>query len=195
VLVTSKRPGHLVRRQYAEGKGVPALVAVESDPDGDALALALGYAKALGATWAGTIETTFAEETETDLFGEQAVLCGGTSALIQARFDTLVEADYQPEIAYFEVFHELKLIVDLIYEGGIARQRCSCSDTAEYGVWVPNIASDQPRRVSGTHRGRHRSVLHMAAVKPLEIPRRGRQDGPSCCCNCPTRRSRASSPS
>src|SRR5699024_3235564 len=123
----------LVRRQVVDGKGVPCLVAVEEDPSGNALALGLAYSKAIGGTRAGTIKTTFTEETETDLFGEQAVLCGGTSHLIQAGFETLVEAGYQPEIAYFEVLHELKLIVDLIYEGGIARQRYSCSDTAEYG--------------------------------------------------------------
>jgi ketol-acid reductoisomerase len=133
VLVAPKGPGHLVRRQFVDGKGVPNLVAVEQDASGNALALGLSYAKGIGGTRAGVIKTTFTEETETDLFGEQAVLCGGTSALIQAGFETLVEAGYQPEIAYFEVLHELKLIVDLIYEGGIARQRYSCSDTAEYG--------------------------------------------------------------
>ncbi len=133
VLVAPKGPGHLVRRQFVDGKGVPDLVAVEQDATGNALALGLSYAKGIGGTRAGVIKTTFAEETETDLFGEQAVLCGGTSALIQAGFETLVGAGYQPEIAYFEVLHELKLIVDLIYEGGIARQRYSCSDTAEYG--------------------------------------------------------------
>jgi ketol-acid reductoisomerase len=133
VLVAPKGPGHLVRRQFVDGKGVPDLVAVEQDSTGNALALGLSYAKGIGGTRAGVIKTTFTEETETDLFGEQAVLCGGTSALIQAGFETLVGAGYQPEIAYFEVLHELKLIVDLIYEGGIARQRYSCSDTAEYG--------------------------------------------------------------
>ena len=133
VLVAPKGPGHLVRRQFVDGKGVPNLVAVHADASGNALALGLSYSKAIGGTRAGTIKTTFTEETETDLFGEQAVLCGGTSHLIQAGFETLVEAGYQPEIAYFEVLHELKLIVDLIYEGGIARQRYSCSDTAEYG--------------------------------------------------------------
>ncbi|HVX44379.1 MAG TPA: ketol-acid reductoisomerase, partial [Mycobacteriales bacterium] len=133
VLVAPKGPGHLVRRQFVDGKGVPDLVAVEQDATGNALALGLSYAKGIGGTRAGVIKTTFTEETETDLFGEQAVLCGGTSHLIQAGFETLVQAGYQPEIAYFEVLHELKLIVDLIYEGGIARQRYSCSDTAEYG--------------------------------------------------------------
>ena len=133
VLVAPKGPGHLVRRQFVDGKGVPDLVAVEQDASGNALALGLSYAKGIGGTRAGVIKTTFTEETETDLFGEQAVLCGGTTALIQAGFETLVEAGYQPEIAYFEVLHELKLIVDLIYEGGIARMRYSISDTAEYG--------------------------------------------------------------
>ena len=144
VLVAPKGPGHLVRRQFVDGKGVPNLVAVEANPSGNALALGLAYSKGIGGTRAGTIKTTFTEETETDLFGEQAVLCGGTSHLIQAGFETLVEAGYQPEIAYFEVLHELKLIVDLIYEGGIARQRYSCSDTAEYGDLTrgPRIVND-----------------------------------------------------
>ena len=133
VMVAPKGPGHLVRRQFAEGKGVPDLVAVEQDSTGTALATALSYAAGIGGTRAGVIKTTFTEETETDLFGEQAVLCGGASALVQAGFETLTEAGYQPEIAYFEVLHELKLIVDLMWEGGIARQRYSCSDTAEYG--------------------------------------------------------------
>jgi ketol-acid reductoisomerase len=133
VLVAPKGPGHLVRRQFVDGKGVPDLVAVEQDATGTALELGLSYAKGIGGTRAGVIKTTFTEETETDLFGEQAVLAGGITALIQAGFETLTEAGYQPEIAYFEVLHELKLIVDLIYEGGIARMRYSISDTAEYG--------------------------------------------------------------
>ncbi|MDN5365535.1 MAG: ketol-acid reductoisomerase, partial [Thermacetogenium sp.] len=128
-----KGPGHLVRRMYEEGAGVPSLVAVEQDYSGQALNLALAYAKGIGATRAGVIQTTFKEETETDLFGEQAVLCGGITELIRASFDTLVEAGYQPEIAYFECLHEMKLIVDLIYEGGISTMRYSISDTAEYG--------------------------------------------------------------
>jgi ketol-acid reductoisomerase len=146
-LVAPKGPGHLVRRQFVDGHGVPCLVAVESDASGRALELGLSYAKAIGGTRAGVIETTFAEETETDLFGEQAVLCGGASALIQAGYDTLVDAGYQPEIAYFEVLHELKLIVDLMYEGGIARQRYSCSDTCEYGDLTrgPRIVNDSTR--------------------------------------------------
>lgn len=132
-MVAPKGPGHLVRRMYEEGAGVPSLVAVEQDYSGQALNLALAYAKGIGATRAGVIQTTFKEETETDLFGEQAVLCGGITELIRAGFDTLVDAGYQPEIAYFECLHEMKLIVDLIYEGGISTMRYSISDTAEYG--------------------------------------------------------------
>jgi len=132
-MVAPKGPGHLVRREYVAGRGVPCLIAVEQDATGTAWDLALSYAKAIGGTRAGTLRTTFTEETETDLFGEQAVLCGGTTALVQAGFETLTEAGYQPEIAYFEVLHELKLIVDLLYEGGISRMRYSISDTAEYG--------------------------------------------------------------
>ncbi|GAA4886806.1 ketol-acid reductoisomerase [Saccharopolyspora cebuensis] len=132
-MVAPKGPGHLVRRQFVDGKGVPCLIAVENDASGSAQALALSYAAAIGGARAGVIGTTFKEETETDLFGEQAVLCGGASALVQNGFEVLVEAGYQPEIAYFEVLHELKLIVDLMWEGGIAGQRYSCSDTAEYG--------------------------------------------------------------
>jgi ketol-acid reductoisomerase len=135
-MVAPKGPGHLVRRQYVDGKGVPCLVAVEQDPTGDGLALALSYAKAIGGARAGVIKTTFKEETETDLFGEQAVLCGGTAALVQTGFEVLTEAGYAPEIAYFECLHELKLIVDLMYEGGISRMRYSVSDTAEFGDYV-----------------------------------------------------------
>ena len=135
-MVAPKGPGHLVRREYAEGRGVPAIVAVEVDASGEAWPLALSYAKAIGSLRAGGIKTTFTEEAETDLFGEQAVLCGGASALVQAGFETLVEAGYQPEVAYFECLHELKLIVDLMYEGGIAKQRWSVSDTAEFGDYV-----------------------------------------------------------
>ena len=132
-MVAPKGPGHLVRWQYEEGKGVPGLVAVYQDYTGKALEVALAYAKGIGCTRAGVIETTFKEETETDLFGEQAVLCGGVSALIKAGFETLVEAGYQPEVAYFECLHELKLIVDLIYQYGISGMRYSISDTARYG--------------------------------------------------------------
>jgi ketol-acid reductoisomerase len=133
IMVAPKGPGLLLRRTYQEGSGTPALVAVDRDVSGDALGRALAYARGLGCTRAGVIETTFAEETETDLFGEQAVLCGGVSRLIQAGFETLVEAGYQPEIAYFECMHELKLIVDLLYEGGFTGMRRAISDTAEYG--------------------------------------------------------------
>jgi len=143
-MVAPKGPGHLVRRTYVEGGGVPALVAVEQDATGNALGVALAYADAVGGARAGVIETTFTEETETDLFGEQAVLCGGTTALVQAGFETLVNAGYQPEVAYFECLHELKLIVDLMYEEGIAGMRYSVSDTAEYGDLTrgPRIVND-----------------------------------------------------
>ncbi|GLI35799.1 ketol-acid reductoisomerase [Desulforhabdus amnigena] len=133
VMVAPKGPGHLVRSEYVRGAGVPALYAVHQDATGHAVQTALAYAKGIGATRAGVLETTFKEETETDLFGEQSVLCGGVSELIKAGFDTLVEAGYQPEIAFFECMHELKLIVDLIYRGGLAYMRYSISDTAEYG--------------------------------------------------------------
>ena len=136
LLIAPKAPGHTVRREYVAGRGIPDIVAVEQDATGSAWDLALSYAKGIGGTRAGVIKTTFTEETETDLFGEQAVLCGGMSHLVQAGFETLAEAGYQPEIAYFEVLHELKLIVDLMFEGGIAKQRWSISDTAEYGDYV-----------------------------------------------------------
>ena len=135
-MVAPKGPGHLLRSVYVAGGGVPALFAVEQDPSGTARARTLAYARALGATRAGVLETTFKEETETDLFGEQALLCGGVSALIKAAFETLVEAGYQPELAYFETMHELKLIVDLMYRGGLNFMRFSVSDTAEYGDYV-----------------------------------------------------------
>ncbi|MCL2317397.1 MAG: ketol-acid reductoisomerase [Actinomycetia bacterium] len=135
-MVAPKGPGHLVRREYADGRGVPMLVAVEKDATGNAWPLAMSYAKAAGGLRAGGLKTTFTEETETDLFGEQAVLCGGLSHLILAGYETLVEAGYQPESAYFECLHEVKLIVDLIYEGGISKMRWSVSDTAEYGDYV-----------------------------------------------------------
>jgi ketol-acid reductoisomerase len=136
IMVAPKGPGHVVRREFEAGRGVPVIVAVESDATGTAWPLVLSYAKAIGGLRAGGIKTTFTEETETDLFGEQSVLCGGVSQLIQYGFETLTEAGYQPEVAYFEVLHELKLIVDLINEGGIAKQRWSVSDTAEYGDYV-----------------------------------------------------------
>ncbi|GAA2147272.1 ketol-acid reductoisomerase [Nocardioides koreensis] len=135
-MVAPKGPGHLVRREYVDGRGVPVLVAVEKDASGKTWDLALSYAKAIGGLRAGGIRTTFTEETETDLFGEQAVLCGGASQLVMYGFEVLTEAGYQPEVAYFECLHELKLIVDLMYEGGIAKQRWSVSDTAEYGDYV-----------------------------------------------------------
>jgi len=135
-MIAPKSPGHIVRREYVEGRGVPALVAVYQDYTGKAKEIALAYAKGIGVTRAGVIETTFKEETETDLFGEQAVLCGGVTALIKAGFETLVEAGYQPEIAYFECLNELKLIVDLIYEGGLSFMRYSVSNTAEYGDYI-----------------------------------------------------------
>ncbi|MBH5130138.1 ketol-acid reductoisomerase [Streptomyces sp. G3] len=143
-MVAPKGPGHLVRRQYEEGRGVPCIAAVEQDASGGAFALALSYAKGIGGTRAGVIKTTFTEETETDLFGEQAVLCGGTAALVKAGFETLTEAGYQPEIAYFECLHELKLIVDLMYEGGLEKMRWSISETAEWGDYVtgPRIITD-----------------------------------------------------
>ncbi|MDJ0460817.1 ketol-acid reductoisomerase [Streptomyces sp. H27-C3] len=146
-MVAPKGPGHLVRRQYEEGRGVPCIAAVEQDATGKAFALTLSYAKAIGGTRAGVIKTTFTEETETDLFGEQAVLCGGTAALVKAGFETLTEAGYQPEIAYFECLHELKLIVDLMYEGGLDKMRWSVSETAEWGDYVtgPRIITDQTK--------------------------------------------------
>ncbi|MDR1921694.1 MAG: ketol-acid reductoisomerase [Candidatus Adiutrix sp.] len=136
VMIAPKGPGHLVRAEYVKGAGVPSLIAVHQDADGNALPWALAYATGIGGTRAGLISTTFAEETETDLFGEQAVLCGGVSELIKAGWETLVEAGYQPEIAYYECLHEMKLIVDLMYEGGLDRMRYSISDTAEYGDYT-----------------------------------------------------------
>ncbi|HHU30026.1 MAG: ketol-acid reductoisomerase [Bacillota bacterium] len=148
IMVAPKSPGHLVRRTYTEGAGVPGLLAVYQDASGKAKELGLAYAKGIGCTRAGVIETTFQEETETDLFGEQAVLCGGVSELIKAGFETLVEAGYQPEIAYFECLHELKLIVDLIYEGGLSYMRYSISDTAQYGDFTrgKRIITEETRR-------------------------------------------------
>ena len=153
-MVAPKGPGHLVRREFTEGRGVPVLVAVEQDATGKAWDLALSYAKGIGGLRAGGIKTTFSEETETDLFGEQAVLCGGVSNLIQAGFETLTEAGYQPEVAYFECLHELKLIVDLMYEGGIAKQRWSVSDTAEYGDYTSG-----PRIIDESVKARMKDVL------------------------------------
>jgi len=146
-MVAPKSPGHLVRRTYQEDSGVPALVAVHKDASGSAMDLAISYADAIGATRAGVLETTFREETETDLFGEQVILCGGVSELIKASFETLVDAGYAPESAYFECLHELKLIVDLLYEGGLGWMRHSVSDTAEYGDFTrgPRIVTDETR--------------------------------------------------
>ncbi|MFW5499096.1 MULTISPECIES: ketol-acid reductoisomerase [unclassified Maridesulfovibrio] len=147
IMAAPKGPGHLVRRTYTEGGAVPAIIAVDQDASGKAFDIALAYAKGIGATRSGVLQTTFREETETDLFGEQAVLCGGLSELIKAGFETLVEAGYQPEIAYFECLHECKLIIDLIYEGGLAKMRDSISDTAEYGDLTrgPRVINDKSR--------------------------------------------------
>ena len=153
-MVAPKGPGHLVRREFADGRGVPVLLAVEQDATGEAWPVTLSYAKAIGGLRAGGIRTTFTEETETDLFGEQAVLCGGVSRLIQTGFEVLTEAGYQPEVAYFECLHELKLIVDLMYEGGIAKQRWSVSDTAEYGDYTSG-----PRIIDESVKDRMRQVL------------------------------------
>jgi ketol-acid reductoisomerase len=154
VMIAPKSPGHRLREVFVEGGGTPALLAVHQDASGQAKAVALSYARALGVTRAGVLETTFAEETETDLFGEQAVLCGGVSALIKAGFETLVEAGYQPEVAYFECLHELKLIVDLIYRGGLNYMRYSVSDTAEHGDYTGG-----PRIVTADTRERMRALL------------------------------------
>jgi ketol-acid reductoisomerase len=153
-MVAPKGPGHLVRREFVDGRGVPVLVAVEKDATGKAWPLALSYAKAIGGLRAGGIRTTFTEECETDLFGEQSVLCGGMSKLVQTGFEVLIEAGYQPEVAYFECLHELKLIVDLMYEGGIAKQRWSVSDTAEYGDYVSG-----PRIIDASVKQRMQDVL------------------------------------
>ncbi|WP_414041372.1 ketol-acid reductoisomerase [Acidithiobacillus sp. M4-SHS-6] len=153
-LVAPKGPGHLVRSTYTQGGGIPSLIAVHQDASGNATNIALAYAKAIGGTRAGVIETTFREETETDLFGEQAVLCGGATALVQAGFETLVEAGYAPEMAYFECLHELKLIVDLIYEGGIANMRYSISNTAEYGDFTRG-----PRIVNADTKAEMKKIL------------------------------------
>lgn len=148
LLVAPKSPGHMVRRTYVEGFGVPGLIAIEKDATGQAKAIGLAYAKGIGCTRAGVIETSFREETETDLFGEQAVLCGGVSALVKAGFETLTEAGYAPEMAYFECLHELKLIVDMIYEGGLASMRDSISNTAEYGDYVtgPRVVTEDTKK-------------------------------------------------
>lgn len=153
-MIAPKCPGHMLRQLYTEGIGPPALVAIHQDTSGKALATALAYAQGIGCSRAGVLETTFAEETETDLFGEQAVLCGGVSSLIKAGFETLVDAGYQPEIAYFEVLHELKLIIDLIYQGGLGYMRYSVSDTAEYGDYTRG-----PRVIDEMARGEMEQIL------------------------------------
>ncbi len=186
IMVAPKGPGHLVRRQYEEGKGVPALIAVYQDASGKAKDLALAYAKGIGATRAGVIETTFSEETETDLFGEQAVLCGGVTELIMAGFETLTEAGYQPEVAYFECLHELKLIVDLIWEHGISGMRYSISDTAEYGdltrgpVVIDEATRDRLRRLLADIRSgafAREWILENQAGRPVfnALQRRGKE--------------------
>ena len=196
-MVAPKGPGHLVRRTYTEGGGVPSLIAVAQDATGKAHDLALAYAHGIGGTRAGVLETTFAEETETDLFGEQVVLCGGVTALVQAGFETLVEAGYQPESAYFECLHELKLIVDLMYEQGIAGMRYSISDTAEYGDLTrgPRVINQaregrdagDPRRDPGRHvrrrvdrRERERPPQLPAAASRPARSTRSRRSVPSC---------------
>ena len=173
-LIAPKAPGHRVRELFVEGGGTPALVAVERDASGSALALALSYARGVGLTRAGVIETTFAEETETDLFGEQSVLCGGVSALVKAGFETLIEAGYQPEIAYFECLHELKLIVDLFYRGGLNYMRYSVSDTAEHGDYTggPQIVTDETRKAMRRILEEVRSGAY--AKKWIEEDRNGR---------------------
>ncbi|MFV0285180.1 MAG: ketol-acid reductoisomerase [Demequina sp.] len=154
ILIAPKAPGHTVRREYVAGRGIPDIIAVERDASGQAWDVAKSYAKGIGGTRAGVIKTTFKEETETDLFGEQAVLCGGTEELVKAGFDTMVEAGYAPELAYFEVLHELKLIVDLMYEGGIARMNYSVSDTAEFGGYLSG-----PRVIDADTKKRMKDIL------------------------------------
>ena len=173
-LVAPKGPGHLVRRTYTEGGGVPCLIAVAQDATGKARDLALSYAAAIGGARAGVLETTFEEETETDLFGEQVVLCGGLTALVQAGFETLVEAGYQPESAYFECLHELKLIVDLMYEQGIAGMRYSISDTAEYGDLTRG-----PRIINDRREGRDEQDPRRDPGRPLRRGVGGRERGRS----------------
>ena len=153
-MVAPKGPGHIVRREYVNGRGVPVVVAVEQDPRGDAWALTLAYAKALGALRAGAIKTTFKEETETDLFGEQNVLMGGVNKLVEMGFEVLTDAGYQPEIAYFEVCHELKMLVDLMNEGGLNKARWSCSDTAQYGDYTNTVINEDCRKRMQYHLGR-----------------------------------------
>ncbi|SEI16069.1 MULTISPECIES: ketol-acid reductoisomerase [unclassified Leifsonia] len=186
IMVAPKGPGHTVRREYEAGRGVPVIVAVEKDATGNAWPLVLSYAKGIGGLRAGGIKTTFTEETETDLFGEQAVLCGGVSQLVQYGFETLTEAGYQPQVAYFEVLHELKLIVDLMWEGGIAKQRWSVSDTAEYGDYVsgprvidPHVKENMQAVLSdiqdGTFAKRFIADQDAGAPEFLELRKKGEQ--------------------
>ena len=186
IMVAPKGPGHTVRREYEAGRGVPVIVAVEKDATGNAWPLVLSYAKGIGGLRAGGIKTTFTEETETDLFGEQAVLCGGVSQLVQYGFETLTEAGYQPQVAYFEVLHELKLIVDLMWEGGIAKQRWSVSDTAEYGDYVsgprvidPHVKENMKAVLSdiqdGTFAKRFIADQDAGAPEFLELRKKGEQ--------------------
>ena len=194
-MVAPKGPGHLLRSVYSAGGGVPALFAVEQDASGTARARTLAYARALGSTRAGVLETTFKEETETDLFGEQALLCGGVSALIKAAFETLVEAGYQPELAYFETMHELKLIVDLMYRGGLNFMRFSVSDTAEYGDYVSGPARRRGRE--GDDEGRPRGHPERRVREPLDRgPGGGRRPSSGSCASATaTTRSSRSAPS
>ena len=178
IMIAPKGPGHLVRRTYTEGGGVPALIAVDQDATGNAKALAMSYAEAIGGARAGVIETTFPEETETDLFGEQVVLCGGLTKLVQYGFETLTEAGYAPEMAYFECLHEVKLIVDLMYEEGIAGMRYSISDTAEYGDLTrgPRIITPETKDEMKEILGRdpvgpvRRRMGRRERVRPRELP-------------------------
>ena len=180
-MVAPKGPGHTVRAHYEQGRGVPSLVAVHADPSGDTLEVALAYAKGIGAGRAGIIETSFREETETDLFGEQAVLCGGLTALMAAGYETLVEAGYSPEMAYFETIHEVKLIVDLIYEGGVANMRYSISNTAEYGDLTrgPRIIDAATRAAHARDPGGDPDRSLRAGVDPREQGGRGLLQGPA----------------
>ena len=180
-MVAPKGPGHTVRAHYEQGRGVPSLVAVHADPSGDTLQIALAYAKGIGAGRAGIIETNFREETETDLFGEQAVLCGGLTALMTAGYETLVEAGYSPEMAYFETIHEVKLIVDLIYEGGVANMRYSISNTAEYGDLTRGPRVDRRRHArSACARSSARSRRGASRASGSSRTRRARSPSRPC---------------
>ena len=194
-MVAPKGPGHLVRRQFTEGSGVPGLIAIEQDATGDARSLALAYAKGIGCTRGGVIETSFKDETETDLFGEQAVLCGGASELVQAGFETLVEAGYDPEMAYFECLHELKLIVDLMHEKGLAGMRFSISNTAEYGDYTrgKRVITDETRANMRRSSRRSRTATSRASGSRRTAP--GRRTSSACAPNRPTPRSSTSAAS